>query len=79
MSDNITELIESIIKQNRSLDLAEASFRHLLEEDKDLRDEYKEWCDAKGYTERKGFSDYFQEYVEREDSIWDSLNIEDEY
>ena len=38
----------------------------------------KEWCDTLGIPERKGFAYYYEEYIEQQDSIWDSLDDHDE-
>lgn len=75
---DITELFQDIIRQNRSLDIAEAEFKKLIHEDAELREQYREWCDAVGSSEKMGFLDYCDEYIESQDSIYDTLNDYDE-
>ena len=75
---DITELFQDIIRQNRSLDIAEAEFKKLIHEDAELREQYREWCDAVGSSETMGFLDYCDEYIESQDSIYDALNDYDE-
>lgn len=75
---DITELFQDIIRQNRSLDIAEAEFKKLIHEDAELREQYREWCDAVGSSEKMGFLDYCDEYLESQDSIYDALNDYDE-
>ncbi len=75
---DITELFQDIIRQNRSLDIAEAEFKKLIHEDAELREQYREWCDAVGSSEKMGFLDYCDEYIESQDSIYDALNDYDE-
>ena len=73
MDAGITELFERLIKQYRELEPSLAAFKQALEEDITLQDEYTEWCDAMGYSEKKGFVEFYYEYIEHSDSIWDSI------
>ena len=50
----------------------------MMADDPELRKEYKEWCDECGYTEKHGFKEFSEEYLESQDSIWESLNDYDE-
>ena len=79
MSYDITITFDDIIKQYRTLDLSEDIFRSMMAEDKQLEADYKEWCDTLGIPERKGFAYYYEEYIEQQDSIWDSLDDHDEF
>ncbi|MFG6380494.1 MAG: hypothetical protein K1V87_00095 [Muribaculum sp.] len=75
---DITELFLQIIHQYKSVDIAEAEFKKMLHEDQDLREEYREWCDAVGSSEKMGFLDYCDEYMDSQESIYDTLNDYDE-
>ena len=55
----------------------EAEFKKLVPEDTELRERSREWCQAVGSSEKQGFLDYCEEYLESQDSIWD--NLKDEY
>ena len=63
MDVGITELFETLIKQYRELEPSLAAFKQALEEDITLQDEYTEWCDAMGYSEKKGFEEFYYEYI----------------
>ncbi len=78
MRNDITITFDDIIKQYRTPDLAEEAFRAMMAEDPQMEDDYREWCDTTGVPERKGFAYYYEEYIEQQDSIWDSLNDNDE-
>ena len=78
MSNDITIIFDDIIKQYRTLELSEEIFRTMIEEDKQLDVDYQEWCDTVGVSSRKGFSYYYEEYIEQQDSVWDSLDDQDE-
>ncbi len=75
---DITELFLQIIHQYKSVDIAEAEFKKMLHEDADLREQYREWCDAVGSSEKMGFLDYCDEYMDSQESIYDTLNDYDE-
>lgn len=76
--NDITHLFNSLLQQYDSIDIANAEFRKLLHEDEALQEEYSEWCHAVGSSEKKGFLDYCEEYMNSQNSIWDSLNDFDE-
>lgn len=76
--NDLTYFFTELLTQHRSIDIAEAEFRRLMDDDDDLRAEYKEWCDENGYTEKRGFLEFCEEYLDSQDSIWESLNDYDE-
>ncbi|MBP2690634.1 MAG: hypothetical protein J6B44_02240 [Muribaculaceae bacterium] len=76
--NDITDFFKRLLDQHRSIDIAEAEFLRLMADDEELREEYKEWCDACGYSEKHGFTEFCEEYMDSQDSIWESLNDYDE-
>ncbi len=79
MTNDITMTFDSIIKQCHTLDLSEETLRAMLNEDEQLAIDYTEWCETMGVTERKGFAYYYEEYIEQQGSVWDSLADHDLY
>ncbi len=75
---DITEVFNHYLDQYDSIDIAEAEFKKNLHEDSQLRDEYREWCHYIGSSEKSGFIDYAEEYVENQNDVWNSLNDFDE-
>lgn len=71
---DIMEVFHSVVSQCRSVDIAESDFKKLIYEDRDLHSAYKEWCHENGYTEKIGFVEYCNEYLDEEESIWDALS-----
>ena len=67
------DLFNQLLENHRSIDIAEAEFQRMLADDADLRADYRQWCEDCGYSERRGFSAYAEQYVESQNSIWDSL------
>jgi proteasome lid subunit RPN8/RPN11 len=74
----ITDLFDSLLAEHDSVDIAEAEFKKLLVDDEEIKEEYSEWCDSVGSSEKHGFMDYAEEYMEMRDSVWETLNDYDE-
>lgn len=73
MDRDITDVFEQFILEYTSLEDADNAFFDRLAGDEPLRDEYREWCSATGYSERKGFAGFYHDYFDRHDAIWDSI------
>lgn len=76
--DNFTDLFDNLLHSCGSVDIAEAEFKRMISDSPDLRAEYRQWCHDTGHTERRGFLDYAEEYLESQDSVWDTLTDYDE-
>ena len=76
--NDITDIFMHIIRQYGSVDIADAEFKKMIHEDPELREQYKEWCSTVGSSEKMGFLDYFDEYLDSQESIYDTLNDYDE-
>lgn len=76
--EDITDYFKELLAQHHSIDIAESEFKRMIAEDDDLKDRYRQWCDENGSTEKRGFLDYCEEYMDSQDSIWESLNDYDE-
>lgn len=76
--NDIEEYFKDLIEQHRSIDIADAEFKKALAEDSALKEQYSEWCHMVGSTERLGFRDYCEEYMQSLDDVWDTLTNYDE-
>ena len=72
--DNIIDIFNHILHQADSIDVADFEFKKLINEDADIKQMYRQWCHEVGSSEKNGFLDYCEEYMESRDSIWDTLN-----
>lgn len=72
--ENITDFFLTIIKQSPSIDIAEAEFKRALIDDPDLKARYREYCRETGTSERRGFLDFCDSYMENEDEVWNTLS-----
>ncbi|MCI9606888.1 MAG: hypothetical protein HFJ94_01785 [Muribaculaceae bacterium] len=75
---DITEVFNQYLGQFDSIDIAEAEFKKSIHEDSELRDAYREWCHNVGSSEKSGFADYAEEYLDNQNDVWNSLNDFDE-
>jgi len=71
---DLTEFFADLLRQHRSVDIANDAFKKLLNDDSDLKAAYSEWCHEVGSSEKDGFIDFCEEYLENQDSIYDSLS-----
>lgn len=76
--NDLNEFIQELLSHHRSIDIAESEFRRMMDDDEELRVDYKNWCEENGYTEKHGFRYYCEEYLDSQDSIWESLNDYDD-
>lgn len=76
--EDITEYFINIIEQFPSLDIAEAEFKRAVAEDDELRALYRTWCHEVGSSEKNGFMDFSEEYMEGRNDIWNSLSDYDQ-
>lgn len=72
--DDISILIQDLLSQFGSIDIAESEFKRRINEDSTLKSEYKEWCESMDYRERDAFIQYCHEYLESNESIFDTLS-----
>ncbi|HJE39922.1 MAG: hypothetical protein C7K11_03160 [Candidatus Amulumruptor caecigallinarius] len=72
--DELIQIFNDILRQAGSVDIAEAEFKRQLHEDAHLKKMYREWCREVGSSEKLGFLDYCDEYLESQDDIWQTLN-----
>lgn len=71
--ENLTDLFEQLLRDFGNVDLAEAEFKRMIADDEELHESYRQWCDETGHTERHGFLDFAAEYIENQNSVWDTL------
>ena len=77
MEIHITDFFQALLKEYGSIDIAESELKRQLHEDTELKAAYKEYCQEVGSSEKNGFLDYCEEFLESQDSIWE--NLKDEY
>lgn len=71
--EDITEFFIQVLEHCRSVDMAEAEFKRQINEDLELKQSYRDWCDISGESERDGFRDFCEEYIATQEEVWDTL------
>ncbi|MDE6536175.1 MAG: hypothetical protein K2K82_09245 [Muribaculaceae bacterium] len=71
--ENITDLFIRLLEEFRSVDIANREFSRMIDDDPDLKAKYAEWCEESGYEDRDGFIEFAEEFIETQNSIWDTL------
>lgn len=74
---DIIEIFENVLREARSIDMAESIFKCSLCDDPEIRSAYREWCSEEGTTEKRGFVEYCTQRFDEEEQLWDALNDED--
>ena len=77
MEVHITDFFQELLKEYGSIDIAAAELKRPGPGDAGLQAAYREWCHEVGSSEKNGFLDYCEEFLESQDSIWE--NLKDEY
>lgn len=75
---DIIDIFNQYLSQYDSIDIAESEFKKSIHENPDLREAYREWCHEVGSTEKRGFYDYAEEYLDSQDDVWNTLTDIDE-
>ena len=78
MPEDLTEYFISIIQQYPSTDMADAEFKRAIADDDVLHRNYRDWCREQGTTEKRGFLDFCEEYIDTQNEVWDSLTDYDD-
>ena len=71
--NDITKVFESLLDNFRSVDVASREFNRMVDEDPEMMAHYTKWCEENGHSLRYGFDEFAEEYIENQNSIWDSL------
>lgn len=71
---DIPAVFTHYLEQYDSVDIAESEFKKHIHEDSELRAAYRDWCHEVGSSEKRGFMDFCEEYLDSKNDIWDSLS-----
>ncbi|MBR3101988.1 MAG: hypothetical protein IKH19_09570 [Muribaculaceae bacterium] len=69
---DISEILQELLDRYSNTSQLDREFNRMLQEDEDMQEDYREWCDVHGYSTTSGYRDYIDEFVESQDSIWDN-------
>lgn len=79
MDYDIRAYLLKLISEVQSVDIAISEFKKQLKEDEELKAAYSEWCEEEGYSERSGYADFIEEYIDVGNERWEnSINEYDD-
>lgn len=76
--DDLTTYFEELLRNHRSIEIAEIEFHRMREEDEELNQEYLDWCHEREENPKRAFRNYCEEYLSDSQEVWDHLNDYDE-
>ena len=74
---DISEILRSLLDQFSRTNVVDREFERMLADAKNLKQDYREWCDARDYDYKTGYQDYLDELIESRDSIWEEAISDD--
>ncbi len=78
MIEDIEDIFQHYLTQYDSVDIADFEFKKAIHEDPELKEQYKDWCHTAGSSEKNGFRDFCQDFIESRNDVWNALNDYDE-
>lgn len=72
--NDIAEILQMLLDKHALAEDAAIEFKMMIDNDRSLMAEYKDWCKANGYATRNGYREYLEEFLNSRDSIWENIN-----
>lgn len=72
--NDISEIIRALLDQYSNTSEAEREFESMMNEDSQLKSDYKQWCDEMGYDNKTGYQDFIDELMQDRDEFWESMS-----
>lgn len=72
--NDISEILQMLLDKHAQAEDAASEFKMMIDSDRALMTDYKDWCKANGYGTRSGYREYLDEFLSSRDSIWENIN-----
>jgi len=72
--NDISEILRSLLDQYSRLSEADREFVAMMNDDAQLKEDYKQWCEEYGYDIKTGHTDFLDEILQNRDEFWESLS-----
>lgn len=69
--NDISDILRALLDRYSNTSELDQEFQRMLREDRQLKEDYNQWCDDRGYSARTGYRDFIDEIIESQDSFWD--------
>ena len=72
--NDISDILRALLDQYSRLDEVDREFVNMMDNDPQLREDYKQWCDEYGYEVKTGYQDFLDEMLSNRDEFWESMS-----
>ena len=72
--NDISEILRALLDQFARTSEVEREFANMMNNDPQLKEDYKVWCDDMGYDIKTGYQDFIDEQMQDRDEFWEDLN-----
>lgn len=72
--NDIAEILRALLDQYSRLSEVDREFVDMMDNDPQLREDYKQWCDEYGYDVKTGYQDFLDELLANRDEIWETMD-----
>ncbi len=72
--NDISELLRALLDKLSNTEEVEREFKDMMNDDPQLKEDYKLWCDDMGYSIKTGYQDFIDEQMQDRDEFWESMN-----
>ncbi len=72
--NDISEILRALLDQLSNTQEVEQEFEERMNEDPQLQEDYKLWCEDMGYSVKTGYQDFIDEQMKDREDFWDSMS-----
>ena len=72
----ISEILRALLDQLSNTEEVEREFVDMMNEDPQLQEDYKQWCEVLGLIVKTGYQDFIDEQMQDREDFWDSMSEE---
>ena len=74
--NDISEILRALLDQLSNTGEVEREFEDMMNDDPELQEDYKLWCEDMGYSVKTGYQDFIDEQMRDREDFWDSMSEE---
>ena len=74
--NDISEILRALLDQFSNTGEVEREFASMMNEDPELENDYKLWCEEMGYDIKTGYQDFIDEQMQHRDEFWETMSEE---
>lgn len=74
--NDISEILRALLDQLSNTEEVEREFVDMMNEDPQLQEDYKQWCEDLGLSLKTGYQDFIDEQMQDREDFWDSMSEE---